>query len=337
MATHEPPLELLRPQIDSIRAQKHSNWACVISDDCSSLDRFDTICQVVDGDPRFAVSRSTRRLGFYRNFERALALAPHDCEYIALADQDDVWYPDKLATLLGAIGDAQLAYSDARIIGRGGQAIADSYWERRRNNHTDLISLLVANSVTGAASLFRRQLLDYALPFPPGQFAHYHDHWLALVALALGEVEYVDRPLYDYVQHGHAALGHAAANRIVPLRARLARLRDDPRERTRVHRTRYFAEVMRLQAFATVLELRCGRLMSDEGRRALERFRAAERSWRALAWFGRRAVVELLRVPPETLGAEWPLLQALLWRRMVSARVRDRPTSSPPGSMRTGR
>ncbi len=34
----------------------------------------------------------------------------------------------------------------------------------------DLLSLLVANAVTGAASLFPRELLDFALPFPPAQF-----------------------------------------------------------------------------------------------------------------------------------------------------------------------
>jgi len=38
------------------------------------------------------------------------------------------------------------------------------------------------DSVTGAASLFPRELLEYALPFPPRQFAHFHDHWVALTA-----------------------------------------------------------------------------------------------------------------------------------------------------------
>jgi glycosyltransferase involved in cell wall biosynthesis len=331
MATHEPPVELLRRQLDSIRAQTHANWVCVISDDCSQPDRFDAICELVRDDPRFAISRSTRRLGFYANFERTLALAPHECDYLALADQDDVWDPDKLAVVLEAMGNAQpmgiaqLAYSDARIIGRDGEVIADSYWHRRRNNHSDLTSLLVANSVTGAASLFRRRLLDYALPFPPGQFAHYHDHWLALVALVTGGIEYVDRPLYDYVQHGHAALGHEAANRVTSIRARLARLREDPRERVRLSSARYFRDVMRLQALAAVLELRCGRHMEDAQRRALERFLALERSWPALAWFGWRAGRELSRSRPETLGAEWVLLQALMWRRIVPATARERP------------
>ena len=56
------------------------------------------------GDPRFLVSRSPERLHFYRNFERALTLAPTSADYVAMSDQDDSWHPDKLETLLGAIG-----------------------------------------------------------------------------------------------------------------------------------------------------------------------------------------------------------------------------------------
>jgi Glycosyl transferase family 2 len=339
MATYEPPPELVRRQLDSIRSQAHDNWVCVISDDCSRPETFERLRELVGEDPRFAISRSPRRLGFYANFERALALAPVDCDYLALADQDDVWHPDKLATLVEAIGAAQLIYSDARIISPAGELIAPSYWLRRRNNHTDLVSLLVANSVTGAASLFRRELLEFALPFPPPQFAHYHDHWLALVALALGEIEYVDRPLYDYVQHRTAALGHAAATRITPLRERLGRVRDDPRERVRVNRMRYFVDVMRLQAVASVLQIRCAPHMAPERRRALERSLALESSPRALTWFAARAATELARTRPETLGAEWELLQALLWRRMLSATARRRPQrrlrldALPPASL----
>ena len=49
-------------------------------------------------------------------------------------------------------------------IDRDGGLIADTYWTYRRNNHTDFGSLLVANTVTGAASLFERSLLADVLP-----------------------------------------------------------------------------------------------------------------------------------------------------------------------------
>jgi glycosyltransferase involved in cell wall biosynthesis len=326
MATYEPPMDLFRRQVESLRAQTHGNWVCVVSDDCSAPERLAAVRAELAGDPRFVVSRSARRLGFYRNFERALALAPAEARYVAMADQDDAWHPDKLATLLAEIGDARLVYSDARIIDGRGAVVSDTYWARRRNNHTDLLSLLVANAVTGAASLFPRDLLDDALPFPPAQFAHFHDHWIGLVALALGEIRFVDRPLYDYVQHGEATLGHAAANRMPGLRERAGALRRDPRERVRLWRMHYFVDACRLVQFATVLRLRCGERMSAPKRRALDAFLGADRSLAPLATLAARGAREVLgRGKPETLGAEWMLFHAFAWRRLLAASARDRP------------
>ncbi len=129
-----------------------------------------------------------------------------------MCDQDDRWYPEKLEVLESSMEPGtKLVYSDMRIVDRTGRVRSDTYWTYRRNNHTNFGSLLLANTVTGAASLFARDVLDYALPFPPHYGAGYHDHWVALVAMALGDVGYVDRPLYDYVQHGEAVLGHARA------------------------------------------------------------------------------------------------------------------------------
>ncbi len=324
MATYEPPTALFRQQIESIRAQTHRNWVCVISDDCSGPTRFSELEAEVGDDPRFIVDRSSRRLGFYRNFERALSLAPANAQYIALADQDDRWFADKLATLVAEIGDAELIYSDARVIDEEGKLVADSYWVARRNNHADLLSLLVANSVTGAASLIPRRLLAHALPFPPAQFAHFHDHWLGLVALALGRIAFVDRPLYDYVQHGDAALGHAAANRMTGLRDRVRSLRANPRERVRMWRLHYFVDVARLQLLAAILVLRLGGEMSADKARTLSRFRDADHSVSALAGLWRRGARELVGTP-ETLGAEWMLAYAFTWRRLLRASARERP------------
>jgi glycosyltransferase involved in cell wall biosynthesis len=324
MATYEPPMDLFRRQVESIRAQTHTNWVCVVSDDCSSPERFAEAEVLLREDPRFVVSRSPRRLGFYRNFERALSLAPAGARYVTMVDQDDEWHPDKLAALLAGIGNAQLVYSDQRIVSRDGELISDTYWRERSNNHSDLLSLLVANSVTGAASLFGRELLDYALPFPPAQFAHFHDHWIALTALSLGDIAFVDRPLYDYVQHGDASLGHAEANRMTTLRDRLATIRRDPRERVRKWRMHYFVDVCRLTQVAEVLRLRCGERMPRRKRRELERFLNTDRSLPSVARLAARGARELVG-RPETLGAEWMLAFAYTWRRALSATVRERP------------
>ena len=323
MATYDPPGELLERQLESIRAQSHKNWICVISDDCSRPERYAALEAAVAGDERFVLSRSPRRLGFYRNFERALALLPRDAEYVAMADQDDDWRPDKLAALLGGIGDAQLVYSDARVVSRDRELISETWWDRRRNNHTDLLSLLVANSVTGAASLLRRELLDYALPFPPAQFFHYHDHWIGLVALSLGEIAFLPEALYDYVQHGGASLGHERANRMVSLGDRLANQRR-PRERVQMWRLHYFVDIWRIRQFCLVLLMRAGSAMPSDKRLVLERFLGADRSLRSLLALGARGARELVATP-ETLGAEWGLFHALAWRRLLGWSARSRP------------
>ena len=338
MATYNPPADLLDRQLESIRAQTHTNWVCVISDDRSDPAGAAVLRAAVAEDPRFVVSPAPARLGFYRNFERALALAPADAAFVAMSDQDDAWYPDKLTTLLGELGGAQLVFSDARVVARDGAVLSDTWWSTRRPAYDDLLSLLVANAVTGAASLMPRALLDDVLPFPPAQFAHFHDHWIALVALAQGRIGYVSRPLYDYVQHGSASLGHAGANQMTSLRERLRHQRN-LHERVRMWRLHYYVDVSRLAQFAAVLQLRLGSRMPRSRRRELRRFTRADEALAPLLGLATRGLRELLAGTPETLGAEWMLAHALAWRRLLVLSARDRPQqrlrldAQPPPSL----
>lgn len=316
MATLDPDPELLRIQLDSLRAQTETSWVCLISDDCSRPDRFREVERHVADDPRFTISRSQRRRGFYRNFERCLQMLPAEAELVALCDQDDRWYPEKLATLRLGLGDAQLVYSDQRLVDRDGRVLADTYWSSRRNNYTNLVSLLVANTVTGAASLCRREVIDRALPFPETPGEQYHDHWLALVAMASGRIAYIDRPLYDYVQHGGAALGHAAANAGYPPSGRrgLARIRGW-RQTLRDWRWAYLNGYLRLKVLAEALLSRCSGSLEGRKCAALRRFVGAERSPLGFVWLALRPLRRLLG-RNETLGYEKLLARGILWRHL---------------------
>jgi glycosyltransferase involved in cell wall biosynthesis len=202
MATYEPPEGLFERQVESLRAQTYTNWVCLIHDDGSTAGATERIRQVIAGDGRFVFAQNAERVGFYRNFERCLRRVPQGAAFVALADQDDYWYADKLEALLARFEPGvSLVYSDMRLVDEAGKRLADTFWTRRRNQYTDLTSLLVANTVTGAAAMFRRELLEYLLPFPEAAGPTYHDHWVACAALALGEIRYVERPLYDYVRH----------------------------------------------------------------------------------------------------------------------------------------
>lgn len=209
MAVYNPNPRAFAEQVRTIAAQALDDWICIISDDGSDDDRAAIIRDTVADDARFFYFRNDRNLGFYHNFEAALARVPAEVEYVALSDQDDRWYPDKLRSLLDALDDGTwLAYSDMRLVTRDGGELASSYWGYRINNYRDLRLMLVANTVTGAACMMRRRLLDVLLPFPPRVGDAFHDHWIACAALAAGRIAYVDRPLYDYVQHDDAVIGH---------------------------------------------------------------------------------------------------------------------------------
>jgi glycosyltransferase involved in cell wall biosynthesis len=309
MGTFDPDPELLLAQLDSLRAQADTNWTCVISDDHSSPECYSQIQTLIGDDDRFALSRSERRIGFYRNFERAMALAPAEAELIALCDQDDRWHPDRLTVLRASLGSAVLVYSDQRLVDREGRMLRETLWQGRSNNWTDMGSLLVANTVTGASALFRREIAELALPFPDTPGIDFHDHWIALVALAAGELAYVDRPLYDYVQHEGAILGKVSGEQRKSRRLRPPRMRE--------WRAAYFLGFVPGQIRAFTLLLRCGRLLTPGKRRALERYLASESSPLAFTSFVLRPLRALLG-RSETLGGEWELARGILWRRAAS-------------------
>jgi glycosyltransferase involved in cell wall biosynthesis len=327
MATYNPPKDLFQRQIDSIRAQTHRNWVCLISDDHSEPERLEEMKEVLGEDKRFLLSVAEGRAGFYGNFERALSMVPSGVDYVALSDQDDWWRAEKLETLIDSLGPGdRLAYSDMRIVDEQGEVISDTYWSFRRNNHTDFASLVMANTITGAASLFDRDLLADVLPFPPPTETGYHDHWIAQVAMALGGISYVDQPLYDYVQHRGAYLGHLAANAYGDYNRSLLRRVVTRASRIRLRgghmgwRIPYFNLYCRVAVSISILRLRCADRMAASKRRTLDRIADSPRG---LTWLALRSS-RSLNGRTETLGRERVMLAGLLWRRYARLRRRAR-------------
>jgi glycosyltransferase involved in cell wall biosynthesis len=336
MTTYEPPLDLFTAQVESIRAQTHPDWVCLISDDGSSPDHLEAMRGAIGDDPRFVISEHERNLGFYGNSERVLAMVPSEADLVALADQDDRWYPEKLEQLIAGLGDRDLVYSDMRVVSRDGSPISTTYWTRRRNNYTDLASLLVGNTVTGAASLFRAELLERALPFPPSRTDGYHDHWIALVAMTGRGLAYLDRPLQDYVQHTAAAQGHEEANRGASyLQLRLLAVLAWQgmwvllgRHGAKGWAGRYFGMYQRTRIWARVLLMRSADTLTAKQARILERVADVERSPLALLWLLGRSMRPLWG-RNEAFGRELLVLSSALWGRSLELR-------SGPRAMKAG-
>jgi hypothetical protein len=179
---------------------------------------------------------------------------------------------------------------------------------------------VITNTITGAACLFRRRVVDLALPFPAAPGWLFHDHWLGSVALASGDVAYVDRPLYDYVQHEggvlrgligepeeEAANDRASAFSRARLRAGVVRWR-----------TRYFYGYIPIRVYAQVILSRCAAEMSAGERRGLRRLIDADGSPLSLGLISTRRLRRLLG-RDETMGAESVITTGILWRALMVA------------------
>ncbi len=284
LAAYEPDPDAFERQLRSIEAQRFENWVCIVSDDASSPPCTRYLAERLRGDDRFHLCRNARNRGFYGNFEQALRSVPAQADFVALADQDDRWYPDKLERLLALFDDdTTLVYSDMRIVDGAGRELAPTYWHNRRNEYERLDYLLLANTVTGAASMFRAELLAELLPFPPRIGDAFHDHWIACVALACGRIRYVDAPLYDYYQHDTSVIGQCdfglptVRSRLRIAASVLGALAAPRRLKPALLRVRnaslavFRGECRRLEVIGAVIAERC-RVESASKRRALALF-----------------------------------------------------------------
>ncbi|MFC0546446.1 glycosyltransferase [Kutzneria chonburiensis] len=330
MATYRPDPAFLAAQLDSIRAQTHDNWVCVLSDDNSGPESLAVIRRLITGDDRFVLVAHEDNVGFYGNFERALAAAPADAHAVALADQDDVWDPDKLVTLLLALREHGLAYSDMRLIDEQDTVFADSFWQDRRNQWTDLEALLLLNTVTGAASMVDgKTLRELVLPFPPGTPSAFHDQWIAATALADSKLAFVDRALYSYRQHGQAVTGHRQErlDKGLPGKIGLALLALGRNEVLTAEQEAQLEavaeyELRRVAQFATTLLLRVEGMKAEDRERLTELSEVENRRTPLLKLAG--------RAREETAGAERFLLSAALrWHALRKARGKIPPLAQP--------
>lgn len=203
MAVYRPDPSLLRRQLQSLQSQTLQDWTCIVGIDGRDPTVFRLLQEFVREDKRFKLIEFEHNVGFYRNFERIVAMAV-GASWVALADQDDYWYPDKLSTLVSRLGrGGVLAVSaQARVIDESGRELAST---TRRS--TGLRGTMIDNQLTGSLAVVAGEVISASVPFPPPTDAAYHDHWLAVLALVLGSIEMLDERMQDYVQHDSNVLG----------------------------------------------------------------------------------------------------------------------------------
>ncbi len=181
----------LTEQLQSILRQTYPVAQIVVVDDGSTDDTISILRAFGEQHPLIELHQNETRLGAIKNFEKALALTRY--AIIAIADQDDVWHPQKIEKMMAAwLPSSPLVYCNSvRFSGVPDFNLLHNP-RYARFHGSDGKKLMMFNTVSGHALMVRRQLLQGALPFE-GEVMY--DWWLAMVAAYNGGVTYVPEVL----------------------------------------------------------------------------------------------------------------------------------------------
>lgn len=208
--------QFIEQQLKSILGQGVKPNKIIISDDGSKDNTLQQIKQILleyEFNNYLLVKGEGK--GVVNNFLSALKYSTS--EYIFLADQDDIWLPNKAEEFLQAFERLQphkpaLIFSDASLIDEQGQRIADSFFSYQGLSPKIMAddSILYRNCVQGASCAFNqhlREIVIESLPLINIQYLYMHDWWIALLARYYGEYQFIDKPLLEYRQHRKNQVG----------------------------------------------------------------------------------------------------------------------------------
>jgi glycosyltransferase involved in cell wall biosynthesis len=209
--------KFLPAQLESIATQIRRPDEIVICDDGSTDETRSLIDQFVTrSSVPVIASRNEQNLGSVKNFERAIGLCTGDI--IALSDQDDVWFANKLQLIEPAFARNErvgLVFSDAEIVDENLNSTGrrmwnevgfDSHKRKLLANGRALEVLINGWTVTGATMAFRSDYKTLSLPIPTN-IQMIHDGWIALTVAAVADVVALDEPLIKYRQHERQQVG----------------------------------------------------------------------------------------------------------------------------------
>ena len=203
MATYNGEL-FIREQLDSILTQTFCDWELIVCDDGSSDQTLSILQEYANSDSRIKIYQNEVNLGFKQNFEKAIGLCIG--EYIALCDQDDIWYPNHLEILYNQIGNYSLSIGNSDIVD-----VNNKYLNKRMSD-TDGIYFIPkdtrkllfreffnSNPFQGASMLLKADFAKKCLPIPTE--INYHDTWISTCACLADGLIYTYDSITRYRQH----------------------------------------------------------------------------------------------------------------------------------------
>ena len=188
-------------QLFSLMKLTYSNYEIIISDDGSTDKTLEIIKYFQQFMPiKLICNRGAH--GLNENFTNAIKYASG--EFIALCDQDDVWFHNKLEKLLERIDDFDIVFGNVTVIDENDSlhpaSIMHDVYESDKTKFYHFTDYIGENLMLGCTSLIRREFIIKCFPIPSGVL--YHDWWFVLKAIKDGKgICYIDTPVIKYRQH----------------------------------------------------------------------------------------------------------------------------------------
>lgn len=188
----------LREQMDSVLAQDYPIFEIIVQDDCSSDGTWDLLESYQKAHPGlFKIFRNRQNMGFNKNFRTAIGRATGDL--IAISDQDDIWFPQKIRRQVEEIGGCDLCFSaydrDKVFSGKTVCHIAP---------RGDSTSLVFFNIIPGHTMLLRA---SFAKRGDVWKDDFYYDWWFLIKATFDGNgTRRVAEPLNWHRPHAQSAI-----------------------------------------------------------------------------------------------------------------------------------
>lgn len=185
----------VREQIDSVLCQLSSGDEIIVSDDGSTDETLALINGI--GDKRIRIIEGPRKHSPILNFENALKEAKG--EYVFLADQDDVWKPNKVEVCMKWLQKYDCVVSDAEVTDSSLNQLYPSLYEVMHMKEGRIYNTIWKNGYTGCCMAFMRNVLEASLPFPKD--IPMHDIWIGNVAAYKYSVKFIPDKLILFRRH----------------------------------------------------------------------------------------------------------------------------------------
>ena len=193
--------KFIHRQIVSILSSLAKDDELIICDDNSNDNTVNIIKNFKD--VRLKLYSYKNNIGYVGNFERAISLASG--EIVFLSDQDDLWHVDKYNIVLDCFIQhprlVALSHSLFKFdqVNPNEDLLINGNKDGVQKSLNFLSKQFISPDIFGCGLIFRKTLLEFALPFPSSVYSH--DHWLSIIAALLGDFHYLQTPLVYYRQH----------------------------------------------------------------------------------------------------------------------------------------